>query len=131
MAKVIQSDNAVVDYTTIKALIETVNNLSDTVDKINLGSKTTDPATGKVVTQLVDASLQTFNAGVSQVDVYFKKKFTDKPNVVATLMGGSKATFAYIGTATDLTKSSVRFTLSQASTGSMTIFWVAVGQGSE
>jgi hypothetical protein len=133
MAKIIQSDNAVVDYTTIQSLIDTVNNLSDVVDKLNISSKTVD-ATGKVVTQIVDSGFQVLNVNSSNVTIKFKKTFTAKPVVTATLMGGPKAMSVHIQSFADLTSSSVTFSFSEPAPGetggSAYIHWIAVGQGS-
>lgn len=132
MAKIVQSDNAVVDYTTIQTLIDTVNNLSDAIDGLKTASKTTD-STGKVVTQLVDSGSVQLDPNSSQITVKFKKTFTSKPDVTATLMGGPKAMAVHIRSYADLTASSVTFSFSEPAPGQTApgrIYWIAVGQGS-
>jgi hypothetical protein len=128
MAKVIQSDNAVVDYSTIQTLIDTVNNLSDAVDKINTASKTKD-ATGKTVSQLVDSGNVQVASGSLDVKVTFNKTFIAKPDITATLMGGTKAMTVHIKNWAALTNTSATFTLSEAATSSTKLYWIAVGNG--
>ena len=128
MAKIIQSDNAVVDYSTIKALIDTVNNLSDTVDKIDLRTKGVD-STGKSVTKIFDSGTAKVDSGTSTLTVKFNKTFTSKPVVTAMLVNATKTMTIRIENFAGLTPSSVKFALNEKATATTTVSWIAVGDG--
>lgn len=129
MAQIQNPDNAVVDYSTITALITTVNNLSDAVDSLNKKLKSTDPQ-GNVVSQIIDSNWVQLPKGATTISVTFGKTFTGKPNVVAIPMGGPKGMSVQIKDFASLTSSSVTLTTSVPADGSTRLYWIAVGNGS-
>jgi hypothetical protein len=130
--KIIQSDNAVIDYTTISVLIDTVNKQQDQIDQLiaNATNVIVNPdgstASGK---QVIDSG-HTLYAGAT-TRVTFKKIFTSPPDVVAfcSSQDGVVRT-AYLGKATVPTKTYVDVNVSPAPPSSKGyIWWIAVGNG--
>jgi hypothetical protein len=137
---VVQSDNAVVDYTTIQSLIDAVNSLSAEVDqlkvdnqaittKVNADGTTSQVASGK---QIIDSGNVPIPTSGKTVTVKFNKTFSAKPDVTAIVMFASKAIVPFIASSADLTLSSVTFSLSEdpggAKGGTSRIYWIAVGK---
>lgn len=137
---VVQSDNAVVDYTTIQSLIDAVNNLAVEVNqlkvdnqaittKVNADGTVTQQTTGK---QITDSGNTPVPKSGKTVDVKFNKTFSSKPDVTAIVQYSGKAIVAYIKDPADLTLSGVKFSLSEdpggSKGGTARVFWIAVGK---
>ena len=133
--KVVQSDNAVVDYTTIQSLITAVNDLVSEVKTLSDKSQgTTTKQNTDGTTTVVKSGLQSIDSGhVSipskgkTVKVTFNKTFASKPDVTATVMFSGKAITPYLAGSTALTKSNATFSLSEDPSGSAVLYWIAVG----
>lgn len=134
--RIIQSDNAVVDYTTITALINAVNDLQIQVDSINNATthtSTTVNAAGQTVTsptgqQIVRSGYEPFVANQSYVDITYQG-FAKAPNVVAMCSDTSgKARTAYLSKSAKPSATGARISISPVptSTGGK-VWWIAVG----
>lgn len=135
--KIIQSDNAVIDYTTISVMIDTLNNQQKSIEdlqaaithsQINVdptsGSTTTVQGTQKVAAGIVPIKGTT-------VDVAYS--FSSKPSsVVGTVLSNTKTQngYAYISktiTNTGATFTYVSKTAPTAQTTGLYLYWIAVG----
>jgi hypothetical protein len=133
--KVVQSDNAVVDYTTIQSLITAVNDLVTEVNTIsskNQGSVTVQNPDGtttltKKGTQAVDSGHVSIPATGKTVKVTFGKTFSSRPDVTATVMFSKAPIYAYLAGSAALTTSGAEFSLSADPNGSAVLYWIAVG----
>ena len=128
--KVVQSDNAVIDYTTIQSLIDAVNGMQNDVDNIKLNqqqiipTKTGDGTTGSIKSgpQIIDSGTTIFYS--SPVTIQLNKAFNQRPNIALTVSGGKG--YAYIKNGNDwLTFNRVVVYVEGIPKGS--INWVAVG----
>jgi len=139
--KIIQSDNAVIDYTTISALINTVNAQQSAIENlqatVNHTQMTVDPNTGQTSTtsgtQLIQGNAVPIKS--TTVTVKFPKAFASKPSsVVGTVLAanGDNA-YAYVKqtvTATEAVFTIQAKTAPNSKTTGMYLYWMAIGIGS-
>jgi uncharacterized membrane protein len=134
--RIVQSDNAVVDYTTITALINAVNDLQVQVDTLNSNTNhinTTVDASGNVVQKSVGPTVvhsghQPFVAGQSYVDITYPN-FSSNPTLVATCSDNTGvARYAYFSGANLPKTSSARINITPTPTkASGYVWWIVVG----
>ena len=135
--KIIQSDNAVIDYTTISVMIDTLNNqqkaIEDLQAAITHSQVNVDPATGTTTTV---QGTQKIAAGIVQVTsptINVSYSFSSKPtSLVGTILSNSSTNngYAYISktiTNTGATFTYVGKTAPTAKTTGLYLYWIAVG----
>ena len=125
-----QSDNAVIDYTTISAVINAVNTLAKQVDEltgISSSSKTTTGATSINPKLLQSGHEKITSTDGSKITITFEKQYVTKPTVVGTVMySGGTPLYCYMPKS--ISTSEVTFALNKAvPKGTAYIYWVAVG----
>ena len=134
--KIIQSDNAVIDYTTISALINTVNAHESTIQQLvaaNTHSSTiVDTTTGNTITttgqQIVQANhvSKITPSQFKSVVVTFPQPFNNVTSVIGVVQSTKGNAYCYLSKT--LAKDSAQFTI-VAGTGVTTcnLYWIAVG----
>jgi len=136
--KIIQSDNAVIDYTTISALINTVNQQQDQIESLQKATTHTDTTydtvSGLPITTSGAISFQSGRKLIENNHVTINYSFSKPPTVVGTVLSlsskGNKA-YAYIDKMP--TASEASFTIvssSPSGTKGMYLYWVAVASNS-
>jgi len=135
--KIIQSDNAVIDYTVISALIDTVNqqqqNINDLLAIVNHTAVTFDPVTGNATQtpgiQLIDGGvIQAIQASsFKAVTVKFNKNFTNYPTtVVGVVQSTQGAAYCYLSKTNTATEA--QFTIvANSSVKQCNLYWYAFG----
>ena len=131
--KIVQSSNAVIDYTTIQSLIDAVNAQQQAIDNLSLSkqqysTKVNSDGTvsvAKVGEQINDSGVVKATSLVTNIT--FNKAFTQRPNIAMTVSGGSQYAFIANGNAWNSTNSSVNVTINSAPGSGTYIHWVAVG----
>ena len=134
--KIIQSDNAVIDYTTISVMIDTLNNqqkaIEDLQAAITHSQVTADPATGATTTV---QGTQKVAAGVVPIigsTVTVSYQFSSKPtSIVGTVLSGSTTHNGYVYVSKTITATEATFTyvgknLPTAASHAY-LYWIAVG----
>ena len=134
--KIIQSDNAVIDYTTISALINTVNAHESTIQQLVAAnthlSTVVDTTTGKTITttgQQIVQGHHVSNITPSQfksVVVTFPQPFNNVTSVIGVVQSTKGNAYCYLSKT--LAKDSAQFTI-VAGTGVTTcnLYWIALG----
>jgi hypothetical protein len=119
-----QPDNAVIDFTTISAIINAINTLQGEIDNINTANG--KKATGSVTT--VQSGHTAIASPNSSVKITFPTPFTANPTVVGTVLyGGGTPLYCYMHATP--AKDSVTFNLNtKVPKNNAYIFWVAVGK---
>jgi len=139
--KIIQSDNAVIDYTTISALINTVNSQQSAIENlqatVNHTQLTVDPNTGVTSstsgTQLIQGNhVQILGTSVT---VKFPKAFATIPSSVVGTVLSAKGDQAYAYVSKSVTQTEAVFTIvaktaPNSKTTGMYLYWMAIGLGS-
>ena len=132
--KIIQSDNAVIDYTTISVMIDTLNNqqkaIEDLQATVNHTSSTVDPATGQVATNsgpLVMRGGYVKITGNSVKVTY--SGFTTKPtSVVGVVQSTSNPKTAGCYINKTITQTEADFTVyGLTSYTGANLYWIALG----
>jgi uncharacterized protein YlxW (UPF0749 family) len=138
--KIIQSDNAVIDYTTISALINTVNAQQSAIENlqaaVNHTQLTVDPNTGQTTaasgTRLIHAGHVPITG--TSVTVTFPSPFAKIPtSVVGTVLSTKGDAYAYVSksvTTTGAVFTIVAKTAPNSKTTGMYLYYVAIGIGS-
>jgi hypothetical protein len=118
-----QPDNAVIDYTTITAMINAINTLQSEIDNINAAVGKTPGGS----TKTVQAGHMPINSPNQTITINFDTPFSTKPEVVGTVMyGGGTPLYCYMPHSIAL--DSVTFTLNaKVPKGTAYVYWVAVG----
>jgi hypothetical protein len=133
--KIIQSDNAVIDYTTISVMIDTLNKqqkaIEDLQATINGTVTTVDPSSGKVTE--TTGSKKAIGGYVKitskTIKIDFGSNFTQKPSsLVGTVMSTSK-TPAYVFIDSTITSTGATMTIvtSKKDFQGMHLYWMAYG----
>ena len=132
--KIVQSSNAVVDYTTIQALIDAVNSQQQFID--NLQSASTAKSTmvdsaGNIISQVQGVQkIQSHAYKIEKGQTSLKFTFPEGPFQIipyfVASVSGTKA-YAYVASGSDITKADVKVTLSTPADNGTYIHWVAVG----
>jgi hypothetical protein len=135
--KIIQSDNAVIDYTTISALINTVNQQQDQIESLQKATTHTDTTYDINGLQIKSIGTMSFQSGRKLIEnnhVTINYSFSKPPTVVGTVLSlsskGNKA-YAYIDKMP--TASEASFTVissSPSGTKGMYLYWVAIASNS-
>ena len=135
--KIIQSDNAVIDYTVISALIDTVNKQSQDIQDlqaiVNHTQSTVDPSTGNIVqtsgAQILDGGVVTNipSSSFKSVAVTFHKPFSSKPTTVVGVVQSTQGS-AYCYLSATNTPSAAQFTIvANSSVKTCNLYWFALG----
>jgi hypothetical protein len=133
--KIIQSDNAVIDYTTISVIIDTLNKqqkaIEDLQATINGTVTTVDPGSGKVTE--TTGSKKAIGSAVQikgkTVKVDFGSNFTQKPSSLVGTVLSSTGTAAYAFVNSTITSTGASFTIVTSSKDykGMYLYWMAYG----
>ena len=136
--KIIQSDNAVIDYTTISVMIDTLNNqqkaIEDLQATVNHTSQTVDLATGQVTATSGPMKLQggyiKVTGNTSHTISY--SGFTSKPTSVVGVIQSTMKSVKGAGCFLNATigQTSATFTVYGLPTGTITgtnLYWIALG----
>ena len=130
--KIVQSDNAVIDYTTIQSLIDAVNQQQQDIDNLNAGRKEYLPTTGS------DGTVSTLKSGVQQIEsgyvqitgssvvIKLLKTYTTRPNITFSTQGAGPVTAWIAGESAWQGFNQVTVSLSAKPTGGR-LYWIAVG----
>jgi hypothetical protein len=133
--KIIQSDNAVIDYTTISVMIDTLNKqqkaIEDLQATVNGTVTTVDLISGKVTE--TTGSKKAIGSAVQitgkTVKVDFGSNFTQKPSSVVGTVLSNTGTPAYAFVSSTVTSTQAIFTIVTSSTTykGMYLYWMAYG----
>ena len=136
--KIIQSDNAVIDYTTISVMIDTLNNqqkaIEDLQATVNHTSQTVDLATGQVTStsgpQVTRGNVVPVT-GNGNVTIQYSG-FTSKPTSVVGVLQSTMKSVKGAGCFLNATigQTSATFTVYGLPTGTITgtnLYWIALG----
>ena len=130
--KVVQSDNAVIDYTTIQSLIDAVNNMQNDIDSIKLNqqqiipTKTNDGTTGTVKSGIQQVDAGTIGLSSSTVKITFNKIFSARPTLTCTVSGAGD-TYAYIPGSTSWSGNNTVTVKIHGTPAGGSLHWIAVG----
>ena len=133
--KIIQSDNAVIDYTVISAIIDAINSQQDSIDSLNSKNNQTITHTaldGTVVTTVGPTkTLGSFKAVDSSgnVKITFPSNYFNKVNSVVGIVFSPKKIPATVYL-TSFDNNSANFSVVAKSYTGMNVHWIATGIGS-
>jgi len=134
--QIIQSDNAVIDYTTISVIIDTLNKQQKAISDLQLAtmheSLTVDSVTGNTVSNQGVQKVAGDRVAITQNPIVVKYSFSQPPSsVVGVVFSATKTQTGYVylskaPTATSATFNYVGKPLSAKQTG-LFLYWMAVG----
>lgn len=131
MANIIQPDNAVIDYSTISVIIDTLNAqqkaIVDLQQSINHTSTSYD-ANGNKVTQTGTQSIQGGYVPITTKTVTVNYSFTGKPSSVIGVVQSANGVPAYAYINSTISNTEAKFTIvANSITKNMNLYWIAVG----
>jgi hypothetical protein len=136
--KIIQSDNAVIDYTTITSMINAINDLQNQVDLMNnantLSNTTVNPVTGQVVPStsgalVVRSGTVQVPAGATTQAISYTG-FKTAPTVVAMVSdaaGTARTAFMTNQASRPTASGAIIHITPKVGTSNCFLFWIAVG----
>jgi hypothetical protein len=131
--KIIQSDNAVIDYTTISVMIDTINKQQKDIEDLKAALTHTDTAVNAQTQAVISTTgYRVIRAGhvqgtVGQDFAVSYSGFTTKPTSVIGIVQSTKnpkTAGCYINRT--ITQTETHFTVYGA-TGTVNLYWIAVG----
>jgi len=134
--KIIQSDNAVIDYTTISVMIDTLNNqqkaIEDLQAAITHSQVTADPATGATTTVQGTQKIMAGVVPITSSTINVTYSFSSKPtSIVGTVLSGSASYNGYAYVSKTITATGATFTYVgkniPAAANHVYLYWIAVG----
>jgi len=135
--QIIQSDNAVIDYTTISVIIDTLNKQQKAIADLQAAGThsvtTVDSATGLPTTVQGTRKVEAGWEPIKGPTVDITYSFNSKPSsVVGTVISTSKTQGGYVYVSKSITATSATFTYvgnakPTKDTKSLLLYWVAVG----